>query len=65
MPVIDSLIAAGGIAHDLTVVTRDVADMKQSAVKLFDPWSDQKRKIESSGDIRVKYNKSEKADSGK
>lgn len=39
MPAIDSLIAATGVAYDLTVVTRNVADMKQSGVKLFNPWS--------------------------
>lgn len=38
MPAIDSLIAATGIVHDLTVVTRNVADMEQSKVKLFNPW---------------------------
>ena len=39
MPAIDSLIAATGLAYDLTVVTRNVADMEQSGVKLFNPWS--------------------------
>lgn len=38
MPAIDALIAATGIAHDLIVVTRNVADMEQSGVKLFNPW---------------------------
>ncbi len=38
MPAIDSLIAATGIAYDLTVVTRSVADMEQSGVKLLNPW---------------------------
>ena len=38
MPAIDSLIAATGIAHDLTVVTRNVSDMEQSGVRLFNPW---------------------------
>jgi len=40
MPVIDSLIAATGIAYDLTVVTRNVTDVEQSGVKLFNPWSE-------------------------
>ena len=40
MPAIDALIAATGIAHDLMVVTRNVADMEQSGVKLFNPWSE-------------------------
>jgi predicted nucleic acid-binding protein len=39
MPAIDSLIAATGLAYNLTVVTRNVADMEQSGVKLFNPWS--------------------------
>ncbi|MGD9009677.1 MAG: type II toxin-antitoxin system VapC family toxin [Desulfobacteraceae bacterium] len=39
MPAVDSLIAATGIAHDLTVVTRNVTDMKQSGVRLLNPWS--------------------------
>ena len=40
MPAIDALIAATGIAHNLTVVTRNVTDMEQSGVDLFNPWSD-------------------------
>lgn len=40
MPAIDSLIAATGIAYDLTVVTRNVADMEQSGVRLLNPWSE-------------------------
>jgi toxin FitB len=38
MPAIDSLIAATGIVHDLTVVTRNVTVMEQSGVKLLNPW---------------------------
>jgi len=38
MPAIDSLIAATGLAYDLTVVTRNVTDMEQSGVKLLNPW---------------------------
>jgi toxin FitB len=38
MPAIDSLIAATGLAHDLTVVTRNISDMEQSGVKLLNPW---------------------------
>jgi toxin FitB len=38
MPIFDSLIAATGIVHGLTVVTRNVADMEQSGVSLFNPW---------------------------
>ena len=38
MPAIDSLIAATGMAHHLTVVTRNIPDMKASGVALIDPW---------------------------
>ena len=37
MPVVDSLIASIGIVHDLTVATRNTADMKSSGVSLFNP----------------------------
>ena len=40
MPAIDSLIAATGIAYDLTVVTRNLIDMEQSGVRLLNPWSE-------------------------
>ena len=38
MPAIDSLIAATGITHHLTVVTRNTSDMKESGVVLLNPW---------------------------
>ena len=38
MPVIDSLIASIGIVFDMTIVTRNTADMKNSGVRLFNPW---------------------------
>ena len=38
MPVIDSLIASIGIVYDMAVVTRNTADMKNSGVRLFNPW---------------------------
>ena len=38
MPVVDSFIASIGIVHDLTVVTRNTADMKPSGVTLLNPW---------------------------
>lgn len=38
MPAIDSLIAATGIAHNLTVVTRNTSDMNESGVMLLNPW---------------------------
>jgi predicted nucleic acid-binding protein len=39
MPVIDGLIAVSGLVHDCIVVTRNIADMKQSSVELLNPWS--------------------------
>ena len=39
MLVIDSLIAVSGLVHDCIVVTRNISDMKQSGVELFNPWS--------------------------
>ena len=39
MPAIDSLIAATGITHHLTVVTRNTSDMKESGVVLLNPWA--------------------------
>ena len=38
MPAIDALIAATGITHHLTIATRNVSDMKESGVALFNPW---------------------------
>ncbi|WP_456324414.1 PIN domain-containing protein [Desulfonauticus submarinus] len=38
MPVIDGLIAATGLAFNLIVVSRNVADMEVSGVVLFNPW---------------------------
>jgi predicted nucleic acid-binding protein len=38
MLVIDSLIAAIGLIHDLTIVTRDTSGMEKSGAKLFNPW---------------------------
>ncbi len=39
MPVVDNLIAATGIVYDLQVVTRNIEDMKNSGVKLNNPWN--------------------------
>ena len=38
MPAIDSLIAATGVTHHLTVVTRNTSDMKESGAALLNPW---------------------------
>jgi predicted nucleic acid-binding protein len=39
LPVIDALIAATALAYKLTLVTRNVADMKPTGVPLINPWS--------------------------
>ena len=39
MPLIDSLIAATAVHHDLVVVTRDEGDFAPSGVRLLNPWS--------------------------
>lgn len=38
MPLIDSLIAATALHHDLAVVTRDQGDFAPSGVRLWNPW---------------------------
>lgn len=38
MPVIDSFIAVTGLVHNVTVVTRNINNMIQSGVTLFNPW---------------------------
>lgn len=40
MPVIDGLIAATALAHDLAVVTRNGEDMAVSGVRIVDPWTE-------------------------
>lgn len=37
-PVIDTLIAATALAHDLTLVTRNTRDLEGINVQLIDPW---------------------------
>lgn len=38
LPVIDSLIAATAIVHDLTVVSRNVPDFERCGVECLSPW---------------------------
>ncbi len=40
IPVIDGLIAAVGMANELTVATRNVGDMPDDGVEIFNPWDD-------------------------
>lgn len=38
-PVVDTLIAATALAHGMTLVTRNVADMNDTGVALINPWA--------------------------
>ena len=40
-PVIDTLLAATAIVHDLVLVTRNVKDFQGIPISTFDPWSGQ------------------------
>ncbi len=39
LPVIDGLLAATALHHNLTFVTRDTKDVKATGVPLFNPWA--------------------------
>jgi predicted nucleic acid-binding protein len=39
LPVVDALIAASAIKHDLTLVTRNVADFEGLGIRVFNPFS--------------------------
>jgi len=39
LAVIDTLIAATAMAHDLTLVTRNIRDVASTGVPLFNPWA--------------------------
>lgn len=38
LPVIDALIAASALTHDLEVVTRNTADLERCGARCVDPW---------------------------
>jgi tRNA(fMet)-specific endonuclease VapC len=40
MPVMDSLIAAIALTHDLTLVTRNVSDFENSGAQVVNPWEE-------------------------
>ena len=39
-PVIDTLLAATAVEHDLYLVTRNVRDVQHSGAAVFNPWTD-------------------------
>ena len=39
IPVIDSMIAATGLFHKMTIVTRNIDDMQISGLEIFNPWN--------------------------
>jgi predicted nucleic acid-binding protein len=39
VPVLDGLLAATALAGDLTLVTRNTSDMRETGVSLVDPWA--------------------------
>lgn len=39
LPVIDGLIAATSLAHDLTVATRNVSDFERCGARCLNPWT--------------------------
>ncbi|MBZ5549754.1 MAG: type II toxin-antitoxin system VapC family toxin [Acidobacteriia bacterium] len=40
LPVIDGLLAATALDHDLTLVTRNTRDVALTGVPVFDPWTE-------------------------
>ncbi|WP_437733768.1 type II toxin-antitoxin system VapC family toxin [Sorangium sp. So ce1335] len=40
LPIVDGLLAATAIVHDLTLVTRNVRDVARSGVKLINPFDE-------------------------
>jgi hypothetical protein len=41
LPVVDGLLAATAIEHDLTLVTRDARSLVETGARLLNPWEDQ------------------------
>lgn len=40
IPIVDGLIAATAIVHNLTVVTENIKDFKVTKARIFNPWLD-------------------------
>lgn len=45
-PVVDTLLAATAVLHNLTLVTRDIREVRGIPVKLLNPWKEQKRETD-------------------
>jgi predicted nucleic acid-binding protein len=43
LPVIDGLLAATALEHDLVVVTRNIRDFESTGAALLDPWQSRRR----------------------
>jgi toxin FitB len=39
MPLLDGMIAATALQHDLTIATRNTRDFKKAGLKVFDPFA--------------------------
>jgi predicted nucleic acid-binding protein len=39
-PVVDTLLAATAVIHELTLITRNIRDVRGIPVKLLDPWQE-------------------------
>ena len=39
MPLLDGMIAATALQHDLTIATRNTRDFKKASLKVFDPFA--------------------------
>ncbi len=40
LPIVDGLLAATALYHDMTLVTRNIRDVERAGVNVFNPFSD-------------------------
>ena len=52
-PVVDTLLAATSIVHDLYLVTRNVRDVQQSGAAIFNPWTDDAPQVKNRASRRT------------